>query len=78
MRIYRSEGSRAFYRGLIPSLLGIAHVAVQFPLYEQLKIIARTLHPTTFFFFFFYVHATFGKLTVHVVSPSPPPPRRTS
>lgn len=39
--IYRSEGIRAFYRGLLPSLLGIAHVAVQFPLYEQLKIWAQ-------------------------------------
>ncbi|CAE6467724.1 unnamed protein product [Rhizoctonia solani] len=35
--IYRSEGWRAFYRGLFPSLLGVTHVAVQFPLYEQLK-----------------------------------------
>ena len=40
--IYRSEGIRAFYRGLLPSLLGITHVAVQFPLYEKLKIVART------------------------------------
>jgi hypothetical protein len=39
--IYRSEGIRAFYRGLLPSLLGITHVAVQFPLYEKLKIVAR-------------------------------------
>ena len=41
LTIYRSEGIRAFYRGLLPSLLGITHVAVQFPLYEKLKIIAR-------------------------------------
>ncbi|KAI0057856.1 mitochondrial NAD transporter [Artomyces pyxidatus] len=39
--IYRNEGIRAFYRGLLPSLLGIAHVAVQFPLYEQLKLMAQ-------------------------------------
>jgi len=39
--IYQTEGIRAFYRGLIPSLLGIFHVAVQFPLYERLKIWAH-------------------------------------
>ena len=49
LTIYRSEGIRAFYRGLLPSLLGIAHVAVQFPLYEQLKIMARKLR--TFWLF---------------------------
>lgn len=36
--IYRAEGISAFYRGLFPSLLGITHVAVQFPLYEALKL----------------------------------------
>ncbi|KAG5634816.1 hypothetical protein H0H81_000619 [Sphagnurus paluster] len=46
LTIYRTEGIRAFYRGLLPSLLGIAHVAVQFPLYEQLKILAQRDSPT--------------------------------
>lgn len=41
LTIYRTEGLKAFYRGLFPSLLGILHVAVQFPLYEQLKIWSR-------------------------------------
>ncbi|EPQ54759.1 mitochondrial NAD transporter [Gloeophyllum trabeum ATCC 11539] len=41
LTIYRSEGIRAFYRGLLPSLLGITHVAVQFPLYEKCKVWAQ-------------------------------------
>ncbi|OCH85751.1 mitochondrial NAD transporter [Obba rivulosa] len=43
--IYRTEGWRAFFRGLLPSLLGICHVAVQFPLYEYLKRTIRELSP---------------------------------
>lgn len=36
-RMYREEGIGTFYKGLGPSFFGIAHVAVQFPLYEKLK-----------------------------------------
>lgn len=42
--IYRTEGLRAFYKGIIPSLMGVSHVAVQFPLYEQAKLWASELH----------------------------------
>jgi len=34
-------GIRVFYRGLLPSLIGITHPAVQFPLHEWLKRWAR-------------------------------------
>ena len=40
--IYKLEGFRAFYKGLLPSLLGVSHVAVQFPLYEKAKAWAET------------------------------------
>ncbi|WOO82039.1 Mitochondrial substrate carrier family protein W [Vanrija pseudolonga] len=35
--IYRTEGLGAFYKGLLPSLFGVTHVAVQFGLYEKTK-----------------------------------------
>ena len=36
-KMYTSEGVASFYSGLTPALLGLSHVAVQFPTYEFLK-----------------------------------------
>ena len=37
-QMYKAEGFRAFYSGLAPAMLGLTHVAVQFPLYEFFKM----------------------------------------
>lgn len=37
-KMYASEGVGAFYSGLTPALLGLTHVAIQFPLYEFFKM----------------------------------------
>ena len=41
-QVYRSEGIRGFYRGLLPSLFGVSHGALQFMAYEQLKKYRRS------------------------------------
>ncbi|KKK22042.1 mitochondrial folate carrier protein [Aspergillus rambellii] len=37
-QILRSEGIPGFYRGLLPSLFGVSHGALQFMAYEKLKL----------------------------------------
>eukprot|EP00298_Acanthocystis_sp_HF-20_P014078 c20626_g1_i3.p1 GENE.c20626_g1_i3~~c20626_g1_i3.p1 ORF type:complete len:278 (-),score=80.37 c20626_g1_i3:226-1059(-) len=36
-QIYKYEGIKGFYRGLPASLVGLGHVAIQFPIYESCK-----------------------------------------
>lgn len=36
-KMLRQEGIMSFYKGLMPSMWSLMHVAVQFPLYEKLK-----------------------------------------
>ena len=45
-RIYRTDGLVGFYRGLVPSLFGVSHGAVQFMVYEKFKDSRKALlHP---------------------------------
>ncbi|KAL6071320.1 Nicotinamide adenine dinucleotide transporter 2, mitochondrial, variant 2 [Balamuthia mandrillaris] len=40
-KIVRGEGVLALWHGLSPQIVGVLHVAVQFPLYEKLKLYLR-------------------------------------
>lgn len=43
-KIYSQEGIKALYAGLVPSFLGLLHVAIYFPVYEKLKIAFNCYH----------------------------------
>ena len=43
-KILKREGVLALYKGMVPSMWGLIHVAVQFPMYEKFKL-ALNVHP---------------------------------
>jgi solute carrier family 25 folate transporter 32 len=48
-KIYRLEGIKAFYKGLVPGLFGTIHGTIQFVSYEQMKdFYVKTFHTTQF------------------------------
>jgi len=44
-KIYKYEGIRGFYKGMLPTLIGTSHGAIQFMAYEEMKILYKNNYP---------------------------------
>eukprot|EP00833_Pecoramyces_ruminatium_P009107 jgi/Orpsp1_1/1183139/evm.model.c7180000084039.2 len=44
-KIYKHEGLRGFYKGMLPTLIGTSHGAIQFMTYEEMKILYKNRYP---------------------------------
>jgi solute carrier family 25 folate transporter 32 len=44
-RIYKHEGLKGFYKGMLPTLIVTSHGAIQFMAYEEMKILYKNQYP---------------------------------